>query len=264
MNISISAATAHSSMPQIMFAGRFDEHCRLIAAMGYDGLDLFFPDPGRVDVRAVKKTLDGCGLSAVMLAAAGDLMADGLFLNDPARLPELLERSRLHLDMAARLGAMPNVGFLRGRHDGRAESLRHMADGLAAYCGLAERMGVHVLLEPICRYEIDSIHTTDQALELRALAGAPPNLGLLLDLFHMNIEEPSLCAAICRAGKNIHHVHFVDNTRGVPGSGCMALQEIVSCLKATDYTGFLGIEAVPGPDPASEARRGLAFTRALL
>ena len=57
--------------------------------------------------------------------------------------------------------------------------------------------GVDVLLEPICRYEIDSIHTTDQAIDLCERAGKPANLGLLLDLFHMNIEEASVCGAIC-------------------------------------------------------------------
>ena len=138
-----------------------------------------------------------------------------------------------------------------------------MADGLAAYCELATWFGVDVLLEPICRYEIDSIHTTDQAIDLCERAGRPGNLGLLLDLFHMNIEEASVCGAVCRAGTLVRHVHFVDNTRAVPGMGCMALQDVVACLKGVGYAGFLGIEAIPGSDPEGEARRGLAFTRAL-
>ena len=118
-------------------------------------------------------------------------------------------------------------------------------------------------MEPICRYEIDSIHTTDQAIDLCERAGKPANLGLLLDLFHMNIEEASVCGAICRAGSLVRHVHFVDNTRAVPGMGCMALSDVVACLKAVGYEGFLGIEAIPGSDPEGEARSGLAFTRAL-
>ena len=59
-------------------------------------------------------------------------------------------------------------------------------------------------------------------------------------------------------------MHFVDNTRAVPGMGCLNLQDVVACLKAVGYAGFLGIEAVPGPDPEEKARRGLAFTRTLL
>lgn len=263
MRISISVAATPCAMPQIMFAGDLEAHCAVLAEMGYDGIDLFFPDPRGTDARAAKAALDRCGLRATMLAAQGDLMADGLYLNDPGKLPELLERSRYHLEQCAVLGAMPNVGFIRGRHRRNPDSLPHMAEGLAAYCALAASFGVDVLLEPICRYEIDSIQTTDQAIELYEWAGKPANLGLLLDLFHMNIEEASVCGAICRAGSLTRHVHFVDNTRAVPGMGCMALQDVAACLKAVGYQGFFGIEAVPGPDPEGEARRGLAFTRAL-
>ena len=43
-------------------------------------------------------------------------MADGLYLNDSGRLSELLERSKYHLEQCAVLGAMPNIGFIRGWH----------------------------------------------------------------------------------------------------------------------------------------------------
>lgn len=218
---------------------------------------MFFPDPQGTDARTAKAALDRNGLRATMLAAQGDLMADGLYLNDAGRLSELLERSKYHLEQCAVLGAMPNIGFIRGWHRNDPGSLPRMADGLAAYCQLAASFGVDVLLEPICRYEIDSIHTTDQAIDLCESAGKPANLGLLLDLFHMNIEEASVCGAICRAGSLVRHVHFVDNTRAVPGMGCMALPDVVACLKAVGYEGFLGIEAIP--DPIRKARPAAAW-----
>ena len=193
MNISISVAATPCAMPQIMFAGDLEARCAFLAGIGYDGIDLYFPDPKGTDAHAVRSALDRCGLRATMLAAQGDLMADGLYLNDAGRLPELLERSKRHLEQCALLGAMPNIGFIRGWHRNSPDSLPRMADGLAAYCELATSFGVDVLLEPICRYEIDSIHTTDQAIDLCERAGRPGNLGLLLDLFHMNIEEASVC-----------------------------------------------------------------------
>ena len=226
MNISISVAATPCAMPQIMFAGDLEARCALLAGLGYDGIDMFFPDPQGTDARTAKAALDRNGLRATMLAAQGDLMADGLYLNDAGRLSELLERSKYHLEQCAVLGAMPNIGFIRGWHRNDPGSLPRMADGLAAYCQLAAAFGVDVLLEPICRYEIDSIHTTDQAIDLCERAGKPANLGLLLDLFHMNIEEASVCGAICRAGSLVRHVHFVDNTRAVHGAaGCRGLPQ---------------------------------------
>ena len=114
MNISISVAATPCTMPQIMFAGDLEARCALLAGLGYDGIDMFFPDPQCTDARAAKAALDRNGLRATMLAAQGDLMADGLYLNDAGRLPELLERSKYHLEQCAVLGAMPNIGFIRG------------------------------------------------------------------------------------------------------------------------------------------------------
>lgn len=116
MNISISVAATPCAMPQIMFAGDLEARCALLAGLGYDGIDMFFPDPQGTDARTAKAALDRNGLRATMLAAQGDLMADGLYLNDAGRLSELLERSKYHLEQCAVLGAMPNIGFIRGWH----------------------------------------------------------------------------------------------------------------------------------------------------
>lgn len=268
MKVSISVADRPGRMPQIMFAGALAPICARLAALGYDGIDLFFPDPPAADVAAARAALAESGLRATMLSAQGDLMAEGLYLNRAEALPRLLEASRRHLAMCAELGAMSIAGFFRGQHKdvpgGKEESLKRMAGGLAAYCGLAGTFGVTVLLEPINRYEMDSIHTVAEALALREAAGAPANLRLLPDVFHMNIEESSLGAAIARAGAHIGHVHFVDNTRAVPGLGGLALGSLAQCLGAAGYDGFLGMEAVPGGDPGAEARAGLATVRALL
>lgn len=252
MNISISVAATPCAMPQIMFAGDLEARCALLAGLGYDGIDMFFPDPQGTDARTAKAALDRNGLRATMLAAQGDLMADGLYLNDAGRLSELLERSKYHLEQCAVLGAMPNIGFIRGWHRNDPGSLPRMADGLAAYCQLAASFGVDVLLEPICRYEIDSIHTTDQAIDLCERAGKPANLGLLLDLFHMNIEEASVCGAICRAGSLVRHVHFVDNTRAVPGMAAWRCRMSWPASRPWATKGF----SASKPSPVRSGRRG--------
>lgn len=266
MKVSISVADRPGRMPQIMFAGELGPICARLAALGFDGIDLFFPDPPAADVAAARRALTASGLRAAMLSAQGDLMAEGLFLNRPGTLDRLLEASRRHLSMCAELGAMTIVGYFRGQHrdvpGGPEESLKCLAGGLAAYCGLAASFGVDVLLEPINRFEMDSIHTVAEALALRENAGAPANLRLLPDVFHMNIEESSLAAALALGGPHIGHVHFVDNTRAVPGLGALALGGLAQCLAG--YDGFLGMEAVPGPDPEAEAAAGLATVRALL
>ncbi len=269
MRTSISVATSMCGMPQIMFNGNFEQHVHALAELGYEGVDLFIPDPLHADIDAIAKTLQKANLAVTMLAAQGDLMADGYFLNTPSseKRVQLLERSKRHLDMAAKLQAAPNIGFIRGKlpqkPEEQQESLQHMAEGMQSYCQLAASFGLFVLLEPICRYEINSCNTVAQSLKLMELAEQPKNLSLLLDIFHMNIEEASLLDAIASAQGQIGHVHFVDNTRAVPGYGCLPLADVYTSLSKAGYDGFLGIEAIPGQNPLQEAQDALLFVQQL-
>ena len=240
-------------MPQIMFAGDLEARCALLAGLGYDGIDMFSPIR-RHGCPYAKAALDRNGLRATMLAAQGDLMVDGLYLNDAGRLSELLERSKYHLEQCAVLGAMPNIvhpGMAPQRsgqpapHGGRPR--RVLSTGGVLRCGRA--LGTDLPLRNRLHPYNGSGHRPVRACRKTRQSRA------LLDLFHMNIEEASVCGAICRAGSLVRHVHFVDNTRAVPGMGCMALSDVVACLKAVGYEGFLGIEAIPGSDPEGEARR---------
>ena len=70
-----------------------------------------------------------------------------------------------------------------------------------------------------------------------------PALGLLLDTFHMHIEEKSTPAAIQMAGPHIKHFHTSENDRGIVGSGQVAWTEIVTALDAVHYNGWLVVES---------------------
>ncbi len=91
-----------------------------------------------------------------------------------------------------------------------------------------------------------------------------PNLKLLLDSFHMNIEETSIPLAIWMAKDHIAHFHFVDSNRRAPGLGHTDMREIYLCLKEIGYEGFLGVEAEPKPDPMLGARLGIEYIRMLM
>lgn len=87
------------------------------------------------------------------------------------------------------------------------------------------------------------------------------NLGLLLDTFHMNIEEPNIAESIRACGDRLFHFHVADSNRWYPGAGHLDFPSILGALRATGYSGFVSAEYVPLPDAESSAAYALAHLR---
>jgi sugar phosphate isomerase/epimerase len=90
------------------------------------------------------------------------------------------------------------------------------------------------------------------------------NFGLLLDTFHMNIEEPSIEASIRACGKRIFHFHVADSNRWHPGAGHLDFQSILAALRETGYDGYVSGEFMPVPDANTGAQRAIQHLRSVL
>jgi D-psicose/D-tagatose/L-ribulose 3-epimerase len=128
---------------------------------------------------------------------------------------------------------------------------------LAAY---AQERGVVLCLEPLNRFETSFINLASQAIEVVDSVGSP-SLQIMLDTFHMNIEEPSLGDAIRAVGPRLHHVHTCENDRGAPGSGHVPWSEVAQALKDIKYNGPLVIESFT--DKVKSIARAAAIWRPL-
>jgi D-psicose/D-tagatose/L-ribulose 3-epimerase len=143
----------------------------------------------------------------------------------------------------------------------------------------AREHGVTLALEVLNRYETSLLNTAAQARRF-VEAVALPNVGILLDTYHMNIEERDPAGAIRTAGLMLAHFHCSDNDRSAPGEGHLRWPEIVATLRMIGYRGWLTVEcgatagtAVAetyniwrdlGSDPDTVARRALQFLRRTL
>ncbi|BAK47556.1 sugar phosphate isomerase/epimerase [Clostridium sp. SY8519] len=110
---------------------------------------------------------------------------------------------------------------------------------VAAY---AKERGIRFAVEPLNRFETDFINTVDQALELIRRVGAD-NVGILLDTFHMNIEESNIVEAIRKAGDKIYHFHTCANNRGIPGEDNFDWDAISKAIKEVGYDDYCVIES---------------------
>ena len=110
----------------------------------------------------------------------------------------------------------------------------------------AEDHGVLFSIEVLNRFEHFLINTCDDALRFIEQVDSP-NLKMLLDTYHMNIEEDSLGDAILKAGDKLGLLHIGENNRNIPGKGHIPWDEVVSAVKQMDYQGDTVMEPVVLP-----------------
>lgn len=99
---------------------------------------------------------------------------------------------------------------------------------------IAKECGVDYCLEVLNRFEGYLINTCAECQSFVNQVDVP-SVKIMLDTFHMNIEEDDLIQAILRAGKQLGHFHVGENNRRLPGKGGMPWYEIGAALRAIGY-----------------------------
>lgn len=121
-----------------------------------------------------------------------------------------------------------------------------VVQGLKEVYAYAQKCGVKMAIEPLNRFETYFLNRADQALRLAQDVG--PDCGVCLDVFHMNIEEVDMFAAIKKVGKRLADVHVAENNRLAPGMGNVDWKQLVATLREIGYDGALTMEAVAPVD----------------
>lgn len=101
---------------------------------------------------------------------------------------------------------------------------------------VAEECGVTYCVEAVNRFETCLINTAEEALKYVEEVGSP-NIGVLLDTYHMNIEESNIGDAIRLVGDKLTSFHTGENNRTAPGRGHLDWDEIFSALADINYKG---------------------------
>lgn len=226
-----------------------------VAGLGFDVLEVCVEQPGLLDPQALRGALDEHGLGAVVIG-----------FNTPERdvssPDDGVRRAGLDylaccVDLAESAGATLVTGPLqapvgRARILGsgeRAAELARAAEGLREAADYAGEHGAALAIEPLNRFESDMLNTVEQGLDLCERIDRN-NVGLLLDTFHMNIEERSHGDAIRSAGDRLFHFHASENTRRAAGSGSVVpWPEVRDALAGIRYDGAVSVESF-GPELA--------------
>jgi D-psicose/D-tagatose/L-ribulose 3-epimerase len=134
-------------------------------------------------------------------------------------------------------------------------------EGVREAIKTAEDCGVIFCVEVVNRFEQFIMNTAAEGVAFAERVGSP-NCKILLDTFHMNIEEDSLGGSIEEAGPWLGHFHLGEPNRRPPGRGRMPWPEIFGALKKIGYQGAVVME--PFLVPGGEVGRDISVFRDLL
>jgi D-psicose/D-tagatose/L-ribulose 3-epimerase len=237
-----------------------------VAGMGFDwieipleGLDDLEPGRGRAIVR-------DHGLGVSTCAAMGP--DRDLVHPDPAIQQNGMAYIRGCIDITGKLGATNLVGPIysavgrtwQATPDERARDIDLLVKNLRTLAKYAGDHGVVICIEPLNRFETSLINLATQAIEVVDRVDHP-SCRIMLDTFHMNVEEKSLGNAIRAAGPRLHHLHACENDRGAPGSGNVTWQDVKQGLADIGYDGPVVIESFTAK--VKSIARAAAIWRAL-
>ncbi len=220
-----------------------------IRGMGFDAVEI---TPGtefkKIDPESLRKKLDDVGLGVSLCAALDD--AQDFSSTDEAVRENGIRFMNDFCEWATEIGAGIIGGPLysalgkkrylepderRAEWDRSAESLKRIGEHAA-------KKGVVIALEPINRFEIDMINTAQQAFKMCEQVGSP-SIKMMLDTFHMNIEDKKMGDAIRASKKHLAHFHTCSNNRGIPGEGHIPWDEVKAALDDIGYRGYGVIES---------------------
>lgn len=126
---------------------------------------------------------------------------------------------------------------------------RYLWEGVARLADAASAAGVRVAIEVLNRYESHLLNTAAQALAMVREIDHPA-LGILLDAYHMNIEEADPAGAVRSVGDRLFLFHVADSNRAAPGRGHTDFEALFHALREIDYSGDVIVECTAsGPDP---------------
>ncbi|MEM8862929.1 MAG: sugar phosphate isomerase/epimerase family protein [Chloroflexota bacterium] len=263
----------------------FEEYVPKVKGMGFDLIEFAIEDTTVIDYAKAAAVLKDHDMAVSVCVAMGP--DRDLIIDDEAIQQNGMAYLKHCIDACAIVGAKNLVGPIYsavGRvweqtPDSRKRDSDLLVKQLSELANYAGDKGVKLGVEPLNRFETSFLNTAAQTIEIIDRVDHPA-CKIMLDSFHMNIEEKSLGDAIRATGDRLVHFHSCENDRGAPGSGNVGWNEVAQALKEINFEGPVVIEsftnkvksiaraaAIWRPFESSQdalAENGLAYLKRLL
>jgi D-psicose/D-tagatose/L-ribulose 3-epimerase len=238
-----------------------------IKAGGFDGIEVSLFDPATFAAADIRKGLEDNGLEVTICAVVGKDV--NIISDDAATRARALQHMKDSVKVSAEVGAKiiagplySPVGYLPGRRR-TSEEWKRAVDCYQELGPVLAAHSVTIAIEPLNRFETYFLNTAADAVALCDEI-SHPNVGILFDTFHANIEEKDIGAAYRLVARHLKHVHTCENDRGIPGSGHVEWSDVFAALRDAGYDGWLTIEsfgfALPNLSAAAAIWRNIEQT----
>jgi sugar phosphate isomerase/epimerase len=260
-----------------------EETLERLVYYGYDAVEMY-GEPDKLDIRAIRDRLSSfniavCGITGMWGTSGNDeagkrkliscdqsiLKYSKQYVKQCIKLCDELGGKELNLCLFAddHLQAfdrnhitLPDINKTRIIKN----VLLPILDDLTRF---AEDYSIMLLLEPLNRYSTPYCTTAKDAIDIAKQVNHS-NFGILLDTFHMNIEEDSLENAILTSANLLRHTHFADNNRKMPGYAHIDFELVLKSLRHIGYSGFISFEPILNTYTLTSAKNGLNFIKSLV
>ena len=216
-----------------------------VRTLGITAVEIPMFDPANLPVAEIRGAFQQVGLDCTVCAI---LPAD---MNPISPETEVRNRAKKHLkrciECAAEMGAKliggplyAPVGYIP-EYRPNSEQWSWAMEAFQSLDEVLQQCRMTLSIEPVNRSETSFLRTASEAKRLCVAIGNP-RIGVTIDTFHANIEEPNISSAILNLGPHLKHVHMSENDRGPLGRGHVPFSEIIPALKSVKYGGMLMIE----------------------
>ncbi len=230
------------------FNGETEKLFPKIREMGFDAVEIPVEDPALIDAKSLHKALKANDLAGIVCGAFGptrDLTND-----DPKYHQTCFAYLLSCFQIAQAIGASFVAGPMYSAvgkarlvpPDQKKIEWERAVRNLQKVCVMAADHGQKIALEPLNRFESDLVNTAADVMRLVNDIHHPA-ANVLLDGFHMNIEEQDIEAAVKLVGDKLIHVQVSENHRGTPGTGQMRWDKLKRGLEAIGYDRTISIES---------------------
>lgn len=252
----------------VLYRGEYDRLFAFAKNLGFDGVEIHLRSAKDIDPMELLCHAQTTGMDIAAIATGLAKRIDGLTLIAPSHTERnaAIKRLKDMIDLASLFGSHVIIGSLRGNiptNEQKSVIEKRLLEAMLEVAAYIENKNCDIVFEAINRYENNYLNTAEETLEFISRINST-KVKLLLDTFHMNIEEQDICQAIKKSGNLLGHVHLADNTRHYPGHGMIDFKSILKTLAEINYDGWLGFEYLPIPDEETAAKRGYATISKIL